>query len=308
MMKICLGIVLSVSAAAVGQTEGQAGGSTRPEVSSSVIDPQEVRVLRLHPGYATSLRMPEEISSVVIGNPSDFKAEHSESEPRLVFIKPITKEPAESNALITTKSGHTVSLQLVSAGSSGSDPIVDFVVEYRQSRSLLIEESEESSFTVGETRSLSSEVHQTPSALDNETKAIQQQLAKQERIARPDWRGKELLTALGEVREQRDQLTVPFSVFNDSKRWLELLPPQVQLDSGESHGKRSKAEPVAITDFQMTARRLAPGARADGVVTFERPAFKESSERLTLRLSEAERVDHPILLPLPFVAAQGETK
>src|SRR5260370_3661638 len=179
MMKICLGIVLSVSAAAVGQTEGQAGGSTRPEVSSSVIDPQEVRVLRLHPGYATSLRMPEEISSVVIGNPSDFKAEHSESEPRLVFIKPITKEPAESNALITTKSGHTVSLQLVSAVSSGSDPIVDFVVEYRQSRSLLIEESAESSFTVGETRSLSSEVHQRPSALDNETKAIQHQLAKQ---------------------------------------------------------------------------------------------------------------------------------
>src|SRR5260370_34117912 len=272
MMKICLGIVLSLSTVATAQTGEKPEGSARPRVSTSAIDPEEVRVLRLHPGYATSLRMPEEISSVVIGNPSDFKAEHSESEPRLVFIKPITKEPAESNALITTKSGHTVSLQLVSAGSSGSDPIVDFVVEYRQSRSLLIEESEESSFTVGETRSLSSEVHQTPSALDNETKAIQQQLAKQERIARPDWRGKELLTALGEVREQRDQLTVPFSVFNDSKRWLELLPPQVQLDSGESHGKRSKAEPVAITDFQMTARRLAPGARADGDGTFARPA------------------------------------
>jgi hypothetical protein len=44
-----------------------------------------------------------------------------------------------------------------------------------------------------------------------------------------------------------------------------------------------------------------PGERSDGVVVFERPAFKESSERLELRLAQADRVDHPILLPLPFI-------
>jgi hypothetical protein len=65
-----LGIVLSVSVTGIAQTDGKQEGSARPRVSSSVVDPQEVRVLRLHPGYATSLRMPEEISSVVIGNPA----------------------------------------------------------------------------------------------------------------------------------------------------------------------------------------------------------------------------------------------
>jgi len=300
MMKICLGIVLSLSTVATAQTGEKPEGSARPRVSTSAIEPEEVRVLRLHPGYATSLRMPEEISSVVIGNPSDFKAEHSDAEPKLVFIKPITKVPAESNALITTRSGHTVSLQLISPGTSGVDATVDFIVEYRRSRRFLVEETDESSLVVADSKGLLSEAHDVGGTNGN---GIETQLVKQKRIARPDWQGKELLTAIGEVSEEHDQMTVPFSVFNDSKRWIELLPPQIQLDSGGAHGKRTKAEPVPIADYQMTARRLAPGARADGIVVFERPAFKESGERLMLQLSEAEQVDRPILLPLPFVAA-----
>jgi hypothetical protein len=52
----------------------------------------------------------------------------------------------------------------------------------------------------------------------------------------------------------------------------------------------------------MTTRRLAPGARADGVVVFERPSFKESSERLLLAVAQAEEVDRPVLAPIAFVA------
>ena len=52
----------------------------------------------------------------------------------------------------------------------------------------------------------------------------------------------------------------------------------------------------------MTTRRLGPGERADGVVLFERPTFKESSEKLELQLAEADQVDRPILLPIPFTA------
>jgi hypothetical protein len=59
----------------------------------------------------------------------------------------------------------------------------------------------------------------------------------------------------------------------------------------------------------MTTRQLAPGERADGVVVFERPAFKESSEKLQLQLTQADRVDHPIVLPVPFTAnSQGEAQ
>ena len=99
-------------------------------------------------------------------------------------------------------------------------------------------------------------------------------------------------------------MAVPFAVLNASARTIEVMPPQVQLAgaSRDKHRKAIKAEPVAIKDYWMTAHRLAPGARADGVVVFERPSFKESTERLLLAVAQAEEVDRPVLAPIPFVA------
>jgi hypothetical protein len=68
------------------------------------------------------------------------------------------------------------------------------------------------------------------------------------------------------------------------------------------HQKPIKAEPVAIRDYWMTTRRLAPGARADGMVAFERPNFKESNEHLLLAVAQAEEVDRPVLAPIAFVS------
>jgi hypothetical protein len=101
------------------------------------------------------------------------------------------------------------------------------------------------------------------------------------------------------------QTILSFSVLNDSKRVIELLPPQLEL-TGTAHGKggkRIKGDPVAISDYRMTTRRLQPGERADGVIVFERPSFKESAEKLQLQLAQAEQVDRPILLPVPFIAS-----
>jgi hypothetical protein len=76
------------------------------------LDTQSVTVLHLRPAYVSSVRLPEDVSSVVLGNPGTFKAEHSEAEPRLVFLKPTTTSRAETNALITTRTGHEISLHL----------------------------------------------------------------------------------------------------------------------------------------------------------------------------------------------------
>ena len=66
---------------------------------------------------------------------------------------------------------------------------------------------------------------------------------------------------------------------------------------------------MAIKSYRLTSRRLAPGERADGVVTFERPAFKASSERLMLQVAQVEQVDHPVLAAVSFVpAAKGGAK
>ena len=62
-------------------------GKIAPGITTIQIEPSTVAVLHLATGYATSVKVPEEISSVVIGNPANFKAEHAEAEPRLVFLK-----------------------------------------------------------------------------------------------------------------------------------------------------------------------------------------------------------------------------
>lgn len=118
-----------VATVGTAQTEN---GRVIPKITSLPIEEGEVTLIHLVPGYTTLVRFPEEVRSVVLGNPASFKAEHSEAEPRMVFLKPITSEPSESNALVTTKSGQQISLQLISAGKGVIDARVDFVVEYHQ--------------------------------------------------------------------------------------------------------------------------------------------------------------------------------
>ena len=56
------------------------------KITTIAIEPGVVTLLHLAPGFTTSVRLPEEINSVVLGNPAKFKAEHSDSEPGLLFL------------------------------------------------------------------------------------------------------------------------------------------------------------------------------------------------------------------------------
>ena len=269
------------------------------------VDPEQVLVLHVRPGYVRSVRVLEEVSSVVLGDPGAFKAEHSEAEPQLVFFKATTAKPAQTNALITTKGGREISLSLVSQGQSDHGEVVDYVLNCERPHSFLIT-SAHSTFVVGDTKNVATE-DPPPSTPDKPTPNQEQQLMRAERIENPHWEGKLLRVAVGETSEKEQRMAVPFAVFNASARTIEVLPPQIQLasTSKDKHRKAVKAEPVAIKDYWITTRRLAPGARADGVVVFERPIFKESSEQLSLVVAQAEEVDHPVLAPIAFVAPLG---
>ena len=269
------------------------------------VDPDRVLVLHVHPGFVSSVRVLEEVSSVVLGDPGSFKAEHSEAEPELVFFKATTARPAQTNALITTKGGREISLSLVSQGKSDSGEVVDYVLNCERPHSFMIT-SAHSSFVVGDTKNIAQE--DPPANSSPEKPATpEQQLPSAERIENPHWQGKLLRVAVGQTTEKEQQMFVTFAVLNASKRTIEVLPPQIQLasTSKDKHRKAIKAEPVAIKDYWMTIRRLAPGDRADGVVVFERPSFKESSERLLLAVAQAEEVDRPVLAPIAFVAPIG---
>jgi hypothetical protein len=278
-------------------------------IVSLLLDPQSVTVLHLHPGFVSSVRLPEEVSSVVLGDPGAFKGEHSEAEPRLVFFKPASPKPARSNAFITTRSGREVSLTLVSDGASAHSEPVDYVLEYQPQRSFLIAATY-SSVLIGESKTLGSERPVIPSEIpktdDDDHQSPRPQLA-----APLDWHGKELRVAVVGTEERGWDMTVAFNIANNSPHIVELLPPQVQLSgtAKQKHHKAIKAEPIAIKDYRLAARRLPPGATTEGTVVFERPAFKESREQLLLQIAQAEEVDRPILAPIAFVApAKGAAK
>ena len=269
-----------------------------------IADPGQVMILHVHPGYVSSVRVLDEVSSVVLGDPGSFKAEHSEAEPQLVFFKATTAKPAQTNALITTTGGREISLSLVSQGKVDRSDVVDYVLNCERPRSLLIT-SAHSSFVVGDTRNVAQEASSSSSSSEKQLASGQEpKLMRLERLENPHWQGKLLRVAVGQTTETEQQMAVPFSVLNTSAQTIELLPPQIQLagNSKDKHRKAIKAEPVAIKHYSITTRRLVPGGRADGVVVFERPSFKESSERLLLAVAQAEEVDRPVLAAIAFVA------
>src|SRR2546430_7948994 len=118
-MKICLSLVhlIAISFLLPRMAFAQAE-LPQARIVTLNVDAEQVMVVHLQPGYVSSVRVLEEVSSVVLGDPGGFKAEHSEAEPQLVFFKTTSAKPAQTNALITTRGGHEISLSLVSQGKS----------------------------------------------------------------------------------------------------------------------------------------------------------------------------------------------
>jgi hypothetical protein len=66
------------------------------------------------------------------------------------------------------------------------------------------------------------------------------------------------------------------------------------------HKVWSNSEQLPVEEFRMSRRRLGPGERADGVLVFERPSFKQSNETVLLQMADSGAVDRPALAPIGF--------
>jgi hypothetical protein len=255
--------------------------------------------------------MPEEITSVILGSPGSFKAEHNEGEPDYVYVKPITKEAAQSNLLIATKSGQHVSIELISEGVAGSESSlpVDFLIEYRTSRGFLIPAGTVAEHAkVEPTGTTRSPISPRISAPANPLSAVDEEYEQQMRINAPGWtkwEGKQIETSLGDIRQWSNETVVSFSILNPSDQPVEVVPPQIQISGRavkkkKKEGKSLTADQLLIRDYRLSATRIEAGARADGVVVFDRPNFKQSTEKLFLQIAQADQVDRPLLIRLPF--------
>ncbi len=331
-----------------GQTQQTIPIQVRPQVVGRPIRDGQVTTVYLAPRYVTAIRMPEPVNSVVVGDPGSFSAEHSDREPQLVFVKPITPKPAQTNLLISTTRGLQVSLLLVSRGETkgDGDADIDFLMRYKPSGQFIIQPAESLSAVVPQTATLaiasvtsasanasdpampnalrtgvSGRDRATPQLVAaNATKAepatLDDLLERQRRAPLPTLYGqkpgvappgKELIRAgVSEVIDQGTAVLVLFSALNAEDHAIELMPPQVQLGGIRKTGKLIRksrwttAEQLPVTDFRMSRRRLGPGERADGVVVFQRPSFKQSNETLFLQMAESGAVDRPALAPIGF--------
>lgn len=294
-----------------------AGGPNTPaRIATLTINPSEVTPLHLRPEFNSVIKMPEEVTSVVLGSPGTFKAEHNEGEPEFVYVKPITPGPGQSNLLINTKSGLHVSLELINDGASASDTPVDFLVEYKAGASFLLVKTpsvptEAPHDPTSTTREASPRENQSnsPAVTAAPSSALQLEFEQEARINAPKWtrwENHEIQTAVGDIRQWDNQVIVSYSVLNPSNRPIEIVPPQVQLAGIKLEKKKKNkgthiiADQLEIRDYRLSSTRLEPGARADGVVLFDRPNYKQSSEKLLLQIAQSDKVDQPVLIQLPF--------
>ena len=289
----------------------------KPVVSQKAVNDQ-VNVVRLAARFTTAIRLPEPVSSVVLGDPGKFLAEHSEKEPALVLVKPISEEATSSNLLITTVSGRHLSFLLRNEGA-GAQPPVDFVLTYRTPDSFLIAESGLGTNEVPVTERVAFQHVRVPSASEVETSerdGITMLLERQQRAALPALYGRRADTpeahgdlvkaGISEVVDQGQEVLVLFSVVNPQSHAIEVLPPQIQLAGKVKKGfpvKRGRwgtSEQLAVREFRLSRKRIGPGERTDGVVVFSRPSFKQSNETLFLQIAESGAVDRPALAPIGF--------
>ena len=319
----------------------------QPQILNRPESDGRVTVVEVAPRFVTAIRLPEIVNSVVVGDAAAFLVEHSEREPRLVFVKALTTRPAETNLLISTTSGHEVNLLLVNRGE-GSSPEgrrVAFLVRYQPTTGFLVEPTVFPSALIGQTVSLggnglglsrASVVAAKPSAgvsltasdrgvapqnkalpeAGRETSGLDELLDQQRRATLPRLYGEHIdetaeqgdlvRAGVSRVIDRGQEVIALFSVVNSSKHAILLMPPQVQLGGKLTTGKlirherRSTAEQLPVLDFRLSRRRLGPGERADGVVLFERPPYKQSNETLLLQIAESGAVDRPALIPIGF--------
>ncbi|MCI0623362.1 MAG: hypothetical protein L0387_17170 [Acidobacteria bacterium] len=157
------------------------------------------------------------------------------------------------------------------------------------------------------------------------TDELDQLLSRQQRAPLPPLHGEHfqeeksqsdrVRAGVSEVIDGGQRVIVLFSVVNPTKDAILLMAPQVQLAGRTKSGKLirrsgwSAADQLPVLEFRLTNRRVGPGDRADGLVVFERPPYKQSNETLLLQIAESGAVDRPALVPIGFgVSTSTEAK
>ena len=340
-MKNLDGLALFVGSLLAARVVMAQAAGVEPQIRTRMPADGKVTVVEVLAHFVTAVRLPEPVNSVVIGDPTLFQAEYNEHEPELVFIKALTSKPAESNLLLSTTRGRQISLLLVSGGTALARAKVDFLLRYKPLTGFLIEQEMVPTFLVGENVNLMpvltnfdpsaraiaapsltrTNTTGVPAVVPSQSQSLDQLLDRQEqaplpalfgeRVERASAPGDLVRAGISEVIDGGEAVMVLFSAVNTSRHPILLMPPQIQLGGTIKSGKLIKhdrwlsSEQLPVIDFRWSKRRIGSQERADGVVVFERPPYKQSSQTLFLQIAEAGAVDRPALVPIGFGVSTG---
>jgi hypothetical protein len=281
-------------------------------LTKRIVFEDQASTLRLAPHVTTTIYLPDAVRSIVVGDPNLFQAEHSPTEPLLVFVKPITVNPVESNLFISTARGERFIFLLTAATSSGAESNPDLLIMCKASGFIFIDEAfptalvaERIALTANtdarDQRAIDFDMPMDPESMD-----LDRLVDRQRRRGLPALHGEAVRVGIGDTLERGQRMVVLFSVFNSGSEAVELVPPQVQLASQASSGmlRRSSrwltVQQLPVQTYRITTRRLNAGDRVDGLVVFERPAIKQAHEHLLLQIADSAAVDRPVLSPINY--------
>jgi hypothetical protein len=282
----------------------------RTIVSAKIIIEGRPAVVQLDSKVTTTIRLPEPVNSVVLGDSTLFHAEYSPSEPLLVFARSISSASAESNLVISTTRGRQFVLILKSVGTREHSGGADLLVTCKASGGFFIEDTFPD-FLIAETVSTGNAatpqepITPTGTASTGELPSLNELIGRQRQNPLTHLHGDRIRVSIGQVIEVGSQLIVLFSVVGPEAVDVELVPPQVQLAGRTSSGIFGRAgwttaQQLPVQKYVMSSRRLAVRGRVDGVVVFERPPLKQSTEELLLQIADSAAINKPVLVPISF--------
>jgi hypothetical protein len=294
-------VLTAVSTVVYAQAGARTGAKTVIEGRPSVV--------YLNSQITTTIRLPEPVNSVVVGDSTLFHAEHTPAEPLTVFARALSASSSESNLVISTTRGRQFVLVLRSAGGSGERTrSADLLVMCKAAGGFFIEDTYPDSLIAEVVRLRGNKASASLDPLDSmpagASPSLSDLIARQSRNPLSELHGDRIQVSIGQVIEQGSQLIVLFSVLG-AEGIAELMPPQVQLAGRTNPGlfRRARwttAEQLAVQSYVMSSRRIAAGERVDGVVVFERPLLKQSTEELLLQIADSAAIDKPALAPISF--------
>jgi hypothetical protein len=149
-----------------------------------------------------------------------------------------------------------VTLELVSDGDSvaNSSQPIDSMLEYRKARSFLISSNEMEAVVVRSPNNAPERPELRSQSGAELVSSLKVEFDEQVRVNAPKWTkwdGKVIETAIGDIRQWGNETVISYSIFNNSDRPTEIVPPQIQITGRKL---RKKGRRKARESFQTSSR------------------------------------------------------